>query len=75
MTTSVYISTTYVHPGKKLRIRAVSPKDETQIWSEQFATQQDVEEKGVDIGNGVKSVKFEIMHVHDSAKLIVEEVE
>lgn len=74
MTTSVYISTTYIHSGKKLRVRSVDPKDESKVWSEESATQNDVEEKGADIGNGVKSLKFEVMHVHDGSKLVVEEV-
>lgn len=74
MTTNVNISTNYVHPGKVLRARSVDPKSGA-VYGEQSATQRDVEERGVDQGNGVKSLKFDTMYVHDGSRLIVEEAE
>lgn len=68
MTTSVYISTTYVHQGKKLRVRAVNPKDESSVQRDLTCTPEKVAEHG-------GKYEFEVLHVHDGTKLIVEEVE
>lgn len=67
MTTSVKISTTYVHPGKKLRVQAVNPTS-GDLYRELTVTPEKVAEHG-------GTYECEVLHVHDGSKLIVEEVE
>lgn len=67
MTTSVKISTTYVHPGKKLRVQVVNPTT-NEVYRDLSATQEKVTEHG-------GTYEFEQLHVHDGAKLLVEEAE
>lgn len=67
MTTSVKISTTYVHTGKKLRVQMVNPKS-GELYRELTVDQAKVAEHG-------GTYECELLHVHDGSKLIVEEVE
>ncbi len=72
MTTNVTISTNHVSSPKKLRVRAVDPKDETKIYREIIV--DDAHVKGAR-DNCSQAVTLETLYVHDGSKLIVEEIE
>lgn len=62
MTTNVTITSNYIMKPKRLRIRQVNPKDETQVWREIIA-------------DSPETLGAETLVVHDGAKLIIEEVD
>lgn len=67
MTTNVKITTDYIHPGKKLRVRSVNPET-GDLYRELTVDQAKLDEHG-------GKYECETLYVHDGSKLIVEEVE
>lgn len=68
MTTNVNISSDFIHTGKKLRVRAVDPKDETKVYREL------VFEHTPEM-NSKNPCRCDTLYVHDGSKIIIEEVD